>query len=136
MHNLTSGFLRWNLLLTLIVTLSLGLGFIGSVASAAPGADLAQAEETEVRAVVQAQLDAFAKDDAESAFAFAAPNIQKMIGTAQNFLAMVRSGYAVVHRPASVTFLKPRWLEGGTREDGEVVQGVQMTDAKGIRRTT
>ena len=127
MPNLFNGLPYW----VRLFTLALSVSFMTSVASAAAGADLAQAEETEVRAVVQAQLDAFAKDDAESAFSYAAPNIRKMMGSAQNFLAMVRSGYAVVHRPASVMFLKPRWLEGGTRDNGEVVQGVQMTDAKG-----
>lgn len=124
MSHLFSGLPRW----MRQVMLLLGLALVASASFAAPGADLTKAEETEVRAVVQAQLDAFAKDDAEAAFSFAAPNIRKMMGTAQNFLAMVRSGYAVVHRPASVMFIKPRWLEGDT---GEVVQAVQMTDAKG-----
>jgi hypothetical protein len=98
---------------------------------AAPAAELTKAEETDIRAVVQAQLDAFAKDDADAAFSFAAPNIRRMMGSAQAFMAMVRSGYAVVHRPASVMFLKARWLEGQANEGGEVVQAVQMTDAKG-----
>lgn len=111
-----------------LFTLSLSLAFIAAVAIGAPRADLTQTEETDIRAVVQAQLDAFAKDDADAAFSLAAPFIRQMMGTAQNFLAMVRSGYAVVHRPASVMFLKARWLEG---ETGEVVQAVQMTDTKG-----
>ncbi len=97
----------------------------------AQAAGLSPTEETDIRAVVQAQMNALAADDADSAFSFAAPNIRKMMGNAQNFLAMVRSGYAVVHRPASVMFLKAHRLEGQTNEGGEVVQAVQMTDTKG-----
>jgi hypothetical protein len=48
------------------------------------------------------------------------------MGTAERFMAMVRSGYPVVYRPASVTFLVPEALP-----DGTVVQRVQMTDARG-----
>lgn len=128
MNNLLCGFPRWMRLITAWSALALGLTFTATGSAAAPRADLTQAEEAEVRAVVQAQLDAFAKDDADAAFSYAAPMIRQMMGTPQNFLAMVRSGYAVVHRPASVMFLKARWLEGDT---GEVVQAVQMTDAKG-----
>ena len=43
----------------------------------------------------------------------------------ENFLEMVRSGYPVVYRPASVTFLKP------TPDAKEIVQPVQMTDGEG-----
>lgn len=93
--------------------------------NAAPGTDLSRADALAVHKVVQAQLDAFAADDAERAFSFAAPGIRQMFGTAQNFLAMVRSTYAVVHRPASVVFLKPG------RQQAEAVQTVQMTDAQG-----
>lgn len=97
----------------------------------AQAAGLSPTEETDIRAIVQAQMNALAADDADAAFSFAAPNIRKMMGNAQNFLAMVRSGYAVVHRPASVMFLKANRLEGQTNEGGEVVQAVQMTDTKG-----
>ena len=48
-----------------------------------------------------------------------------MFGTPENFLEMVRTGYPVVYRPASVTFLKAK------PEAREVVQPVQMTDGQG-----
>ena len=73
----------------------------------------------------EAQLAAFAADDAEKAFSYAAPGIRAMFVTAERFLAMVRQGYPVVHRPATVTFLKPEWL------DDKLIQRVQMTDAAG-----
>ena len=98
---------------------------ISGMAGAATALELSIAEEVKIRAVVQAQLDALAVDDADRAFSFAAPSIRKMLGNAENFLAMVRSSYPVVHRPASVAFLKPR-LQGK-----EVIQATQMTDAHG-----
>jgi Domain of unknown function (DUF4864) len=85
-------------------------------------------DEKAVRTVVQAQLAAFAADDANKAFSYAAPNIQQMFGSPGNFLAMVREQYAVVYRPASVVFLKPETLSADGKSK-EVVQQVQMTDA-------
>jgi hypothetical protein len=95
------------------------------MAMTAIAAPLTAADEKTVRAVVQAQLAAFAKDDAAKAFSFAAPNVRKAVGTAEAFIAMVRRDYPVVYRPASVAFLKP---EG---KDGQVIQRVQMADAQG-----
>lgn len=92
-------------------------------ASAAP---FTAADEKTVRTVVQAQLAAFAKDDAAKAFSFAAPNVQKAVGTPQGFMAMVRRDYPVVYRPASVAFLKP---DG---KNDQVIQRVQMADANGV----
>jgi hypothetical protein len=79
-----------------------------------------------VRAVVEAQLDAFAADDAKRAFSYAAPALREMFGTPDRFMAMVRGGYPVVYRPASVTFLNPEWVQG------QLVQGVHLTDSSGV----
>ena len=83
------------------------------------------AQETSVRAVVEAQLAALAKDDAVKAFSFAAPNVRQAVGSAAAFLAMVQRGYPVIYRPASLAFLKP---EG---KDDQAIQRVQMVDASG-----
>lgn len=79
----------------------------------------------EVREVVQAQLDAFLHDDAPRAFALATPGIRKTFGTAENFLEMVRTSYAVVYRPKSVIFETPQLV------DGQVLQPVRLSDADG-----
>ncbi|MBI2729104.1 MAG: DUF4864 domain-containing protein [Polaromonas sp.] len=86
---------------------------------------LTSADEKSVRTVVEGQLAAFAKDDAKKAFSFAAPNVREAVGSAPDFLAMVRRDYPVVYRPASVAFLK---VEG---KDGDAIQRVQMLDASG-----
>jgi len=85
-----------------------------------PGADAGA-----IRQVIEAQIAAFRRDDAEGAFALATPGIRAAFGTAQNFLEMVRTSYAVVYRPRSVQFEAPVVV------DGEVVQAVRMTDAEG-----
>ena len=91
----------------------------------AHAAPFTAADEKTVRTVVEAQLAAFAKDDAVKAFSYAAPGVREAVGTADAFLTMVRRGYPVVYRPASVAFLK---AEG---KDDDVVQRVQMLDAGG-----
>lgn len=96
---------------------------LGGPAPAAP--EVSAADAKAVRSVIEAQLAAFAADNAERAFSFAAPGIRAMFVTADRFLSMVRDGYPVVYRPASVTFLKPEWI------DTKLIQRVQMTDAAG-----
>ncbi len=67
----------------------------------------AQADGSEsqtLRAVIQAQLDAFQRDDSAAAFSFAAPMIQRQFGTAEQFMHMVRQGYDPVYRPISTAF--------------------------------
>lgn len=59
----------------------------------------------QIRATVEGQLAAFARDDGGTAFGFAAPGIRQLFGTAESFMAMVRRGYQPVYRPKSVQFL-------------------------------
>lgn len=96
-----------------------------TVLTTAQAARFTAVDEKNVREVVQGQLDALARDDADKAFSYAAPNVRQAVGTASGFLAMVRDGYPVVYRPASVAFLKP---EG---QGDQVVQRVHMLDADG-----
>lgn len=78
-----------------------------------------------VREVVQSQLQALQADDAGRAFALADPEIRSKFGNAQEFLDMVREQYPMVHRPASVLFLKPE------SEGDMAFQKVRLTDATG-----
>ena len=112
MRTLVSGFALWLALA--------GLGFAPSGRAAVPASDAEQ-----VQSVVRAQLAAFAVDDGERAFSFAAPELRQMFGTSALFMRMVRASYPVVYRPASVTFLQPK------PDQDVVLQPVQMADAKG-----
>ena len=91
----------------------------------AQGKGVGSADAKAIRAVIEAQLDAFAKDDADKAFSYAAPPIQSMFGNPETFLRMVKTGYPAVYRPASVIFLKPEVI------DGETLQLVQLSDQEG-----
>jgi len=82
-------------------------------------------QAVQIQAVVQAQLKAFAADDAARAFSYATPRIRKVFGNAQTFLEMVRASYPVVYRPSSVSFFKPEKI------DRAWVQRAQMSDERG-----
>ena len=92
---------------------------------AAAAQEVSPADAKAVRAVIEAQLDAFQRDDAASAFSLATPGIRMTFGSAENFLAMVRGSYAVVYRPKDVIFENSRIIEG------QLVQPVRLTDAEG-----
>lgn len=78
---------------------------MGAVPASANG--LSPKDRKQVIEVVQAQLKALAQDDAAKAFSYAAPNIKQLLGSAENFMAMVRMQYEVVYRPSSITFMQP-----------------------------
>lgn len=92
---------------------------------AGPAIALTDADEEGVRTVVQAQLDALARDDAAAAYAFAAPNVRESVRSAAQFMAMVRRNYPAIYRPASTAFLKPE------EHHGQVIQRVQLVDESG-----
>jgi hypothetical protein len=86
---------------------------------------LPDADVRALREVIEAQLDAFRKDDAPRAFSYATEGIRERFGNADTFLQMVRASYPVVYRPRTVTFEEPLVVQG------EILQPVRMTDADG-----
>ena len=67
---------------------------------------------TNIRSVIEGQLEAFQRDDAEAAFAFASEAIQKQVQTAENFILMVKTNYQAVYRPRSILFEKTTIIQG------------------------
>jgi chlorite dismutase len=104
----------------LLCALLLGASPLFAGAQSVPPAD-AEA----VRKVIEAQLDAFRRDDAEGAFSYAAPAIREMVGTPERFIQMVKTSYAVVYRPHRVTFREP------VKVGKDLAQPVRMTDEEG-----
>ena len=99
-----------------ILLLALLLGF------AAPAAadDLSAAQ-----GVIRAQEQALARDDAAAAYSHAAPALQRMFGDPDNFMNMVRNGYAPVYRHKSFEF-------GDSRTNGDrIEQDVRIIDSSG-----
>ncbi len=66
--------------------------------------DVGEADKQAIRMVIEEQLGAFQRDDAQAAFAQASPNIQAIFQTPDRFMAMVRGGYPSVYRPRQVEF--------------------------------
>lgn len=104
---------------------ALAMAGAAPVAGGATPQKVSKAVAARVRSVIEAQLAAFAADDAERAFSYAAPSIRELFGGAGAFIAMVRSRYPVVYRPASVDFLEP------LPRQRDVLQAVRMADADG-----
>lgn len=92
---------------------------------------LTEADVRAVRQVVQAQLDAFAADDAERAFSYASASIQTQFGDAATFMAMVRSGYPMVVRPATVAFFLPHADDADGSSAAPVRQEALLRDREG-----
>src|SRR5260221_652613 len=95
----------------------------GGAQAAAPSP--AGADQSAIRGVISDQIEAFRHDDGTAAFGFAAPNIQAMFGTVDNFMGMVRRGYPPVYRPKQVTF------GALAEEDGRLVQIVHLVGPDG-----
>ena len=76
-----------------------------TIALPATGTAQSDAERNAIVQVIQGQLAAFQADNGALAFGFASPGIQRMFGTPERFMAMVRTGYAPVYRPRSAEFL-------------------------------
>jgi hypothetical protein len=89
------------------------------------GQSVSAADARAVRTVIEAQLEAFRRDDAPRAFSYTAPGIRDSFGTPEKFMAMVREQYAVVYRPRSVSFEEPLLV------GDDLVQPVRMTDGYG-----
>src|ERR1041384_5187484 len=113
----------WKRTMTAIAKIALLLFCRGP--SVGYGQSVPAADARAVRAVIEAQLEAFRRDDAPRAFSYAAPGIRESFGTPEKFMAMVREQYAVVYRPRSVSFEEP--LMAGE----DLVQPVRMTDGSG-----
>jgi len=89
-----------------------------------PG-EVGDADARAVRAVVEAQLKAFAANDAVQAFSHASPAIQKQFGDAQTFAQMVRRAYPMLIRPAAISFYRP--VAGASA----ITQAVMFRDGDG-----
>ncbi len=92
----------------LVSVISLVISLFAPKAMAAPDAAAVDQLTTEdrpaIELVIREQLMAFRNDDAEAAFAQAAPSIRSKFQSPAAFVAAVRSRYAAVYRPRCVEF--------------------------------
>ncbi len=101
--------------IALIAVILLGLA---SPARAGDGAITAQS-------VIRSQAEAFGRDDAATAYSYAAPAIHDMYPRADIFMEMVQRSFAPVYRHRSFEFGEAR-VEGGW-----IAQRVHIVDANG-----
>lgn len=97
-------------------------------ATAAPDdAPVPGSDETAIRSVITAQIDAFQHDDADSAYRIASPRIETRFGSAPTFLAVVKATYPAVYRAHDVSFGPI------VRQNGAIVQQVSLVGPDGVR---
>jgi hypothetical protein len=75
--------------------------------------------------VIRSQVEALGRDDAATAYSYAAPAIHDMFPQADIFLFMVQHSYAPVYRHKSFEFGEAR------AADGQIAQRVHIVDADG-----
>lgn len=75
--------------------------------------------------MIERQLEAFERDDGDTAFSYASPQVRDQFGTPANFMRMVRNSCQAVYRPRAVKFLEPAVIEG------QIIQAVQVVAPDG-----
>jgi hypothetical protein len=102
-------------------TLALLAVLLSSLASPLCAAD----DVVTAQRIIRSQVEAFGRDDAATAYSYAASGIQEMFPQADIFLGMVRHSYAPVYRHKSFEFGEAR-VEGGW-----IAQRVHIVDESG-----
>ena len=97
------------------------LAFLIGLASPARAADDVAAAQK----VIRSQVEAFGRDDAATAYSYAAPAIQEIFPQ-DVFMTMVRGSYAPVYRHRRFEFGEARV------SDGRIAQRVRIVDAEGV----
>ncbi len=98
------------------------VAFLAAFACPACAAD----DVAAAQGVIRSQVEAFSRDDAATAYSYAAPAIQDVFPQADIFMSMVRQSYAPVYRHKSFEFGEAR-ASGGT-----IAQRVHIIDADGV----
>lgn len=96
------------------------IGMLLGLAPAFPADDIISAQ-----GIIRAQEQAFSRDDAATAYSYAAPAIRQIFPQADVFMSMVQNSYAPVYRHKSFEFGEAR-IEGGW-----IGQRVHIVDADG-----
>jgi hypothetical protein len=98
------------------------LSFLLSLATPACAAD----DVATAQAIIRSQVEALGRDEAATAYSYAAPAIHEMFPQAELFLSMVQRSYAPVYRHKSFEFGEARV------SDGTIAQRVHIIDADGV----
>lgn len=85
------------------------------------------------RHVIEQQIEAFLKDDAAAAYAFAAPGIQARYPDKDSFFAMVKKSYQPVYKPGNYAFGRSKSVGDGSMVLHELlIEGRDGKDWKAV----
>ncbi|MTI07911.1 DUF4864 domain-containing protein [Roseibium denhamense] len=103
----------------------LGAGLLFGLITLSPAAAEADFDSSVFQSIIKNQMNAFAADDARTAFSFATSGLQQRFQTPEFFMEMVRNGYQPVYRPKDVTFGQSKMTSFGPTQE------VYVTGPKG-----
>ena len=83
--------------------------------------DVSPADREAIQQIIQDQVDAFRRDDGDAAFGYASPEIQRLFGSSEIFMDMVRQGYQPVYRPRVFDFEEIVELNGQPTQKVRVI---------------
>jgi ketosteroid isomerase-like protein len=83
------------MILSLMKNAALAITMAFALIAAAPAQ---AADQDDIKAVIESQLNAFAADDGMAAYSHAAPIVKQVFPTVDQFMAMVKQGYQPVYR--------------------------------------
>ncbi|MEM9733918.1 MAG: DUF4864 domain-containing protein [Pseudomonadota bacterium] len=97
--------------------------FTPSMASAQ---DVPAAKLQQLQMVIDNQITAFRTQKHDQAFSYAAPRLQRIFGSTERFIGMVKNGYGAIYGARN-------WNFGRSRQNGssEVWQEVRLTGPQG-----
>ncbi|HEX2531068.1 MAG TPA: DUF4864 domain-containing protein [Burkholderiaceae bacterium] len=111
--------MKWRLWAILGFLFALEMPLSAPNAAAAP---VAPADVKSIRHVVQSQLKALAEDDAAKAFSLATRSTRAQLGSADNFLQLIKEEYSPIYRNRLAIFSEAEIINGNT------IQVVRITD--------
>ena len=86
---------------------TIALFFVLSATSVRADLEPSQEDRQAIIGVILAQVEAFASDDADRAWALASAEIQRRFGSPDVFVGMVRAEYPAIYRAESLQFQEP-----------------------------
>jgi Domain of unknown function (DUF4864) len=98
------------------------VAFLISLGAPARAAD----DVATAQAIIRSQVEALGRDDAATAYSYAAPGIRDMFPQADVFLGMVQRSYPPIYRHKTFEFGEARV------SDGTIAQQVHIIDADGM----
>jgi hypothetical protein len=111
------------LVLSLLRPVVAGVLAILVLASAATAqeAALSGGDRAAIRDIIAKQVEAFRRDDGDTAFGLASPMIQGLFGGPDVFMDMVRQGYQPVYRPRAFDFREIVEVDGQPTQKVHVI---------------